>query len=72
MYKREKILRGVDKRWKKQVKTDPKHTGSHMPHKMEMTRKEFDAHKSTLGKSQHRKITRGLPLYRGAKIKVIN
>ena len=70
---REKPLRELDKRWEKEVdrKAD-EDTSTYMPHRMEMTKKEFDAHKDTMSKDQRKKITKGLPLYRGARIKVIN
>ena len=69
MSDREGILREVDKRWKGQVNT--RHAGSHMPPEIKMTKKEYNAHLSTLGKAQTKKANQGLPLYRGAKIKVV-
>lgn len=70
--RQEDSLREIDKRWNKEVdKRADEDRGSYMPKRMEMTRKELDAHKDNMGRKQRRKMVRGLPLYRGAKIKVI-
>jgi hypothetical protein len=71
MDSREGVLREVDKRWKRKVIRSDGQSGSHMPPEIKMTKKEYQAHISTLGEAQTKKANQGLPLYRGARIKVV-
>lgn len=55
----------LDKRWQNRVVKDRR-----MPKTFEMSRKEFKEYKKNLGEKMVKKANQGLPIYRGAIIKL--
>jgi hypothetical protein len=67
-----KLILEIDDRLTKETdRLSERDEGSYMPPVIEMTKKEFNAHKDNMGRKQRRKMNRGLPLYKGSRIKVI-
>lgn len=66
------VLSDIDKRWIEatEKKKDNK-TGSFMPDRIRMNKREFKEHVKSKGRAEHQKLKRGKGTYRGAKIQVI-